>query len=618
MRRTGSTARVVLALLALLAWLLPASAGPSRGVPESQLVAAADVASYRIEARLDPAAKTVEGTGRITYRNPSEDTLDELWMRLYLRAFSSTDTLWMRESGGAHRGLVSDEANLGDITLHKLALADGADILASTTVTDTLLRVPLPSPLGPGQSIDLDVGWTSKLPRVFARTGFGGRDDTFFMVGQWYPKMAVYDRGRWDTEPWHANAEFFHDFGSYDVRITAPREYVVAATGMPAGRYGEADGAETHRFTARSVTDFAFAASPDFRVHEGKAGNVDVALYLLPEHEELLGEYMSSATGSLTAFSNWFGAYPHERFTVVDVPDNASGAGGMEYPMLVTGGGAGLPTNAGGIAMVVAHETAHQWWPMQTATHEGREPWLDEGLTEYSGIRYLIEAGRRIGVGPASVGPADLDRTQYAVSRNQPANLPAWEYGDAAYGAAVYSKPSLGLLMLENVVGTEPFRRAMAAYLEAYRWKHPTAADFRASVEQSLDQDLGWFFDDYLAGPGVVDYAVSGIEQTAAGSTVRLSREGAVRVPVEVEVTLASGAKRAEVWDGRAESTTLTFPAADPVVRVVIDPMRELAAELDVLDNAAATRVQAGPALTVGGRLAFWTQVIVQMLGLWG
>ncbi|MFL5802928.1 MAG: M1 family metallopeptidase, partial [Roseiflexaceae bacterium] len=400
---------------------------------------APQVASYCISVRLDPKAKTVAGVERIAYRNPSQDTLRELWLHLYLRAFRDTRSIWMRESGGQHRGQDLDPDELGDITVDKLALAGGADLLASATLTDTLMRVPLPQPLGPGRSIDLDVRWTSKLPRVFARTGYGGRDDTFFMVGQWYPKMAVYDRGRWDSEPWHANAEFFHDFGSYDVTIAAPKEYVVAGVGLPQGDAVEQAGMNTLRYTAVDVTDFAFAASPDFKVETARAGDAEVVLYYLPEHQSAVAEYIDSATGSLSAFSDWYGDYPHQRLTVVDVPASAAGAGGMEYPTLVTVGTFGLPSNSGIIALVTAHEIGHQWWPMQTATNEGREPWLDEGLAEYSGVRYLAEAGRTIGLFGQATDPETFERSQYDGTR-RPSRLPAWKYSTSDYGAAVYYK----------------------------------------------------------------------------------------------------------------------------------------------------------------------------------
>jgi Peptidase family M1 domain len=536
-----------------------------------------------MSARLDPDAKTVTGIERITYRNPSQDMLKELWLRLYLRAFRDFNTPWMRESRGQMRGDRADPTALGDITISKLALAGGADLLASATLTDTLLRVPLPRPLAPNQSIDLDVNWTSQLPRVFARTGFGGRDDTFFMIGQWYPKMTVYDHGHWDTEPWHANAEFFNDFGSYDVSITTPKAYIVAGGGTPKGAAAEQASFATMRYTADDVTDFAFAASPDFKTRTGKSGDVDVVLYYLPEHEASVAEYMGTSIESLQDYSAWYGAYPHSRLTVVDVPDDASGAGGMEYPTLVTGGTFGQPAGSGFVALVVSHEIGHQWWPMQTATNEGREPWLDEGLTEYSGMRYMVDAGRKVFFGGQPADPETFELARYDGLR-LPATLPSWEYDTAArYFPSVYNKTALGLWTLESIVGTERFRHAMADYLARYRFKHPTGADFRASLERSLGGDLRWFFDDYMNGSGVIDYAVDRND----GRTVMVTRAGTVRAPVEIGATLASGARLLKTWDGQTPSASFAFPAGDPVKKVEIDPEHKLKAEVDRVNNTS-------------------------------
>jgi hypothetical protein len=603
-----------MALAVLLSGMLQTSASAPVARPAPQ-VPAPQIASYRMEVRLDPARKTVAGIGRITYRNPSTDTLNELWLHLYLRAFRDDTSVWMRESGGAHRGNAMDPSRRGDISVSSLKLADGTDLLAGATISDTLMRVLLPQPLGSGQAVELDVEWTSKLPRVFARTGYGGRDDTFFMVGQWYPKMAVYERGRWDTEPWHVNAEFFHDFGSYDVTITTPGEYVVAATGVGA-EPSPVSAEVSRRFTADNVTDFAFAASPDFRIQTTRAGGVEVLLYYLPEHGRWVDEYLDAATGSLLAYGEWYGAYPHPRLTVVDVPENAGGAGGMEYPTLVTGGTYGAPPGSGATTLVVAHEVGHQWWPMQTATHEGREPWLDEGLTEYSGVRYMAEAQIWIGLGGRGLSALAFEQAQYATQPDQPSTLPAWAYSGGSYASGVYFKPALGLWTLEEVVGTERFRRAMADYLAKYRFKHPTGADFRATLEQSLNADLSWFFDDYLAGEGVIDYAAGKVDQQEG--KVWVVREGTVPAPVEVVVTLADGERRTMSWDGQGALTSFQLEPGSQVTRVEIDPERKLKAELDILDNGVTLQAQIGPALTLGGRLAFWLQAVAEMLGTFG
>lgn len=594
--------------LSLLLVLLGVAFVPAAAPAITQQAQAPQVASYSIDVRLDPVAKTVAGTERITYRNPSEDTLQDLWLRLYLKAFSSTDTLWMRESGGQLRGDRLDPNNLGDITIEKLTIAGGPDLLESSTLTDTLLRVPLPQALGPNQSIDLDVQWTSKLPRVFARTGYGGRDDSFFMVGQWYPKMAVYDRGRWDTEPWHGNSEFFNDFGSYDVTITVPQPYVVAGAGVPAGEQQNGDGTKTLRFTSTDVTDYAFAASPDFKTASAKAGDIAIDLFYLPEHESAVGEYLESSVGSLTAFGEWFGRYPHQRLTVVDVPSDASGAGGMEYPTLVTGEFAGGVE--GFVAYVTSHEIGHQWWPMQTATNEGAEPWLDEGLTEYSGLRYMAESQQRLSTGNLGVSARTFERSNYLSAPDQPADLPAWEYTSGSY-SIVYSKTALGLWTLENQVGSQRFRAAMHAYLDAYRFKHPTAADFRRSIEQSLGPQP-WFFDSYMPTDGVIDYAVAGVQNT----TVTIHREGQVAAPVDIALTLDDGAMVQQTWDGQNAETTITTNR--PIARVEIDPNQKLVAETDLEDNFTNVQPQILPALTIGERLAFWLQSVIQVFGLFG
>jgi len=569
--------RVLLKMLVLMALASATFARSAPVLPAAHL--APNIASYQMDVRLDPVAKTVAGTERITYTNPSSDTLNEIWLRLYLRAFRNANTTWMREYGRWNASTLPPD-HVGDITLQRLALSGGADLLPSAMLSDTLLRVPLPQPLPPGQSLDLDVTWVSKLPRVFARTGYGGRADSFFMVGQWYPKLAVYERGRWDTEPWHANAEFFNDFGAYDVRITVPQSYVVAGAGVPAGEATNSDGTRTLRFIANDVTDFAFAASPNFLTRLVKANGIDIVLYYLPEHASAAGAYLGVAAEALQVFGSWYGAYPHSRLTIVDVPDDATAAGGMEYPTLVTSQVGSSGSSYSWLAYITAHEIGHQWWPMQTATNEAAEPWLDEGLTEYTGIRYMADSQR----GWTTTGAVAFEQSLYASRAGLSATLPAWRYTDGEY-SVVYSKTALGLWTLEGVVGVEPFRQAMARYLLQSRFKHPNGADFRAALERELG-DLRWLFDDYLSGSGVIDYAVARIEHSDDASTVLVVRKGAVRVPIDILITFKSGAQQLQTWDGQAPNVELSFAGRNAVVRAEVDPFRKLKAELYRPDNS--------------------------------
>lgn len=615
MRYFSTMACIVLMLISSIASSTQAST--QAPAPSQQAAPPQPIASYTMDVKLDPATKTVSGHERISYRNPSQDNLTELYLRLYLKAFSSLDTLWMRESGGQLRGDKVDVNALGDIVVHSLRLADGTDILASTSLSDTLLHVPLAHPLAPNATIELDAEWTSTLPRVFARTGYGGRDNTFFMVGQWYPKMTVYDRGAWDTEPWHATSEFFNDVGNYAVTITVPKNYIVAGAGVQQSEKINGDGSKTLNFISEGVTDYAFAASPDFQVARTISGPTDISVYYLPEHAEAKQLYRDTASNSVKCFGEWYGAYPWPHLTVVDVPDNANGAGGMEYPTLVTGGSQGTPVQSGLIQVVTSHEIGHEWWPMQTATNEGREPWLDEGITEYSGLRYMIDYQQRIGAGPLSINMRSYERSSYAAEGDQPLDQPAWEFSGPTGIGLVYNKSAVGFWTLEDVVGTEKFRAALRAFIANHRFSHPSSADFRAALEAELGPQ-SWFFDDFVTHAGTIDYAAESIDTTAQQSSAVIRRIGTVRVPVDVKITSRSGVQRTEHWDGQSETTSYVQPASDPITRVEIDPDHKLHAELNVRDNGLNASPDAGSIATASGRFAFWTQLVATLLGLFG
>ena len=234
------------------------------------------VVEYRIRATLDPKTHVVDATERLVWRNPSGDSVGELRFHLYLNAFKNNRSTFFQESGGQLRGSRADEKKEGwgavDLTSLKTG---GADLLAgakkiqpdgNSPSDETVLSVPLPSPVPPHGEIVLDIAFRSKLPRIYARTGFV-RD--YHLVGQWFPKLGVYEpagmRGRkeggWNCHAFHANSEFYADFGDYDVTLSVPSEFVVGATGRRVS--ATLSGARTeYRYVQENVHDFACRAPP--------------------------------------------------------------------------------------------------------------------------------------------------------------------------------------------------------------------------------------------------------------------------------------------------------------------------------------------------------------------
>ena len=153
---------------------------------------------------------------------------------------------------------------------------------------------------------------------------------------------------------------------------------------------------------------------------ELKLKPVRMILLIQPEHRSQTDRHFRAITNALKWFGLWYGAYPYETITIVDPPYGAGGAGGMEYPTLITGGTVlRVAEHEATPEEVVVHEFGHQYWYGMVGSNEFEESWLDEGLNTYSTGKlidqvyaplYLPFRFKSFPVGPAS-GNAHLQRT---------------------------------------------------------------------------------------------------------------------------------------------------------------------------------------------------------------
>ncbi|HEX5136559.1 MAG TPA: M1 family metallopeptidase, partial [Planctomycetota bacterium] len=320
----------------------------------------------------------------------------------------------------------------------------------------TLALLKLPAPVPPQETLSLKVEFTSRLPRVFARTGWSGDPEDpsslFFMAAQWFPKVAALrvnaeGEPKWDTHQFHRNTEFFADYGTFLVSVTVPEGYVVGATGKGADPVKNPDGTVTTTFQQEDVHDFAWTASPRFRAkeftwtfdsfcddsaklglklrdllkrtaeHRGleasqvkPGGTVSVRILYQADHEELVDRIWQAAGASLACYGMWFGRYPYGTLTIVDPPSGGRAAGGMEYPTLITiFADAHAPSYATGLEAVTIHEFGHQFFYGLLGSNEFEESWLDEGFTSFTDARV-----HEVALGPETAtvryGPFHLPR----------------------------------------------------------------------------------------------------------------------------------------------------------------------------------------------------------------
>jgi hypothetical protein len=550
----------VCALLAVAAHapLSPAARADSAPVGTFPLVAGAEakglpplparsprIANYTIDATVDPAARKIEGSLVLEWRNTSEQQLDHFPFHLYWNAFRNNLSTSARQGTGRWRGLVDDdEDRLGWTRIKDVHLLGAVEEDLTPTLRylhedgneddRTVAEVRTPRPVGPGETALFRIAWEARIPQ--GGIGRAGQVHDYLFISQWFPKIGVFQDGAWNCHPFYAFTEFFADFGVYDVKVTLPAGHVVGATGRLEEKTKNPDGTETFHFVQEDVHDFVWTASRRFVERRGFFDDpgyppVDIRLLVQPEHARLADRYIEATKLALRAYGTWSAPYPYAQITVVD-PAWGSASGGMEYPTLFTGGTSVFaPRALQSPEGVTVHECGHQFWYGLVANNEFEESWLDEGFNTYMtsktldrglgpqgwGRRYFGAAfGRGARTGWPVVAPdVWLPRGSEDVTglrrdgREDVMARPGWTYRDlSSYRVNSYDKPALVLQTLEGLLGEDTMVRVLRTYARRYRFAHPRTEDFIRTVEEVTGADWRWFFDETFFSSDECDYAV--------------------------------------------------------------------------------------------------------------
>jgi len=633
------------------------------------------IASYDMSAKLNPDKKVITGTETLYWENTSTDKISELQFHLYLNAFKNTKSTFIQESSGRLRGDDIDESsdlNWGYIDVQSMKVKDGEDLTGKIKYIhpddnnkddQTVISVPLQKPVLPGQTITLQIKFISKLPKVFARSGFS---DNYFLAGQWFPKIGVYEKageryavkGQWNCHQYHANSEFYADFGVYNVNITVPKNFKVGAVGVLQNEIQNNDGTKTLTFHAEDVIDFAWTASPRFKIAEAEWHNVKIKVLLQPEHYSQASRHINSAINTLEYFDKYLGKYPYPNLTIVDPPLRAGGSGGMEYPTFFTAGCLwGMPEGIKYTELVVVHEFGHNYFMGMLATNEFEEAWMDEGFNTYYEARimdhYYEKNTSAINLFGFQLGDGEFMRDSYTGMSN-PKIAPdfnySWQFKDGGYSAITYSKTYTWMATLEGLLGQKVMDEIMQSYFERWKFRHPCGKDFIAVVNEIVHKEYGnkfgenmdWFFNDVLYGTNICDYQLKDIsvsrvekeqgaydsgsgkkyytgyysrnEKQIYNSKIVISRPGEVIMPVEILVHFDNGKEILENWDGKARTYDLIYNRPEKVVWAKVDPYNKITMDINRINNSYTTAPDNTVVNKYFTKFLFWVENIMLAL----
>src|SRR3989339_383996 len=604
------------------------------------------IANYNIEADFNPVSKSISVKEEIIWTNKTNFPTSEIQFHLYANAYKSNNTLFAKAYS-----LTPDAQTQMDIKSFQVNNESSQLIYFQPEIANlydsTVAKVLLNKTIEPGDSARINFEYTMKIPRSVKRMGYAtGRN--FFFVSQWFPKVGVFENGKWVCSQYHPYLNFYSDFGDYSVKIKVPKDYTVAATGVENGKTSDAQNS-TYQFVQSGVHDFVWLVSDDIlrrkNIYTRKDGStITIQAYVQPERERYFERYFTAVKNCLEFFENNIGIYPYQNVSLIDVP-RTSASGGMEYPTLFTvGAELFAPQDAGQPEYLVTHEFSHQFFYGLIANNEVYEAWLDEGFTSYISTKIMYHYQPEIfetfkfatyipvfGLNFLSYNEIPLIYTLVDVKVPEAArsitnyykNLTIGSIADTSYKLPTrlsyvvnsYNKPELVLHTLERYLGHDKMMKILKEFYNVYKYKHPTAKDFIEIVNRINREDMTWFFNEFYRSSKSFDYRVTSVKQTSDTEyEVLVERLGDGVFKTEIALVTDKNTLIRK-WDGTEKWKIFKFTTVNKVTSAEIDPQRKNLLDTNFANNSYTIDEKDYAALSLSTRWFFWVQNALMILG---
>ncbi len=530
-------------------------------------------ADYKINVILNDDNQTISGEETITYYNNSPDVLRYLWVQLdqNVRAEDSNTPLVSPSrmsnslNGKRLQDLTKSYTNIngekydGGFKINHVKDSEGNDL--SYSVISTMMRIDLEKPMNTGTSFSFDIKWSYEVNdrmKIGGRSGYEyfPKDKNFsYTIAQFFPRMAVYDdKEGWQNKQFLGRGEFALAFGDYELNITVPADFIVAATGslqnpkevlnkkelerfelakktfdkpviittqeeaIAKEKKPTKNKTKTWMFKSEMVRDVAFAASRKF-IWDAMAvdleNNSPLAMSYYSKEGNPLWEKESTVAvaNTLRTYSKHTIEYPYP----VAISVHAASIG-MEYPMICFN--FGRPNEDGtysdatkwGMISVIIHEVGHFFIPMIINSDERQWTWMDEGLNTF--VQSLTQR-EYYSDGPLRRGTAESIVNYMKMPKDmlRPIMTNSEQISSREFGANAYAKPAAALSVLrETIMGPELFDYAFKEYSRRWAFKHPDPADFFRTMEDASAIDLDWFWRGWFYSTDNVDVSVEKVK----------------------------------------------------------------------------------------------------------
>jgi len=245
---------------------------------------------------------------------------------------------------------------------------------------------------------------------------------------------------------------------------------------------------------------------------------------------------------------------------------NGGRGGGIESPMMTNDG---APKDSTNTLSLLFHEIAHTYFPFYMGINERKYAWMDEGWAtflptvstnrfnpDYSHYKRTFRRYKFIAGTEREVPPMILSKTV----KGYP------------LVAAIYGRAYFAYVALEDLLGTQLFKKAMKEYINRWNGKHPLPYDFFFTFNDVAGDDLSWFWDPWFYEPGFTDL---GLIQNNNGDLI-VKMIGNQPVPVAIKIIYEDGSeqiinKSTKVWENEKKEFVLDVDSNKKISSAEID-----------------------------------------------
>lgn len=541
--------------------------------------------NYTIDVTLNDVDHELDGQVSFEYLNNSNDNLPFIWVHLWPNAYKNETTALAKQLAREgnyilFNGTENVKGNIGNLDFKVNGEVVNWEFDSENI---DICKVNLKSPLAPGQKCVVSTPFKVKIPSgSISRLGHIGQS---YQITQWYPKPAVYDVDGWHPMPYLGQGEFYSEFGSFDVSITLPKNYVLGATGdrlnaeeeeefladkialteayfkNPTSKEFESINSnefpesskdmKTVKFHQENIHDFAWFVDKRYLVLKGEVilpesgRSVDTWAMFTAGEADLWKESLEYIHDATYYYSLWNGDYPYNHVTAVD--GTISAGGGMEYPNITVIGRSGTAKT---LEVVIAHEVGHNWFYGILGSNERIHAWMDEGINSFNETRYMETKypemnGLSMFLGEMAKDGKDVptyrygDQFSYLLTaknfEDQPMEINSDDFSSINYGTIAYKKSAFVLGYLQDYLGVEKFDECMHQYYDEWHFKHPKPKDIKNVFEKVCGEDLTWFFDGLVKTKKKLDFKLKNIKDNKDGSyTIGILNSGELKGPVKI------------------------------------------------------------------------------------